>query len=142
MRDFQKQKVYDWENSIITVPTRQIAFSQAQTLVDGLWLAEGLLYPPKVVPKPKQKTTAWAAGDRSTIELPETIPEWVLLHELAHALSMHSSGHGDGHGPIFLGNYIRLLETYLRIPRLYLIASATALGLQFKLDAQPIFKDK
>lgn len=144
MKDYQKQKVYDWENVVIPiVPCRHVTLSRAQVLIDGLWLAEGLLYPPAVVPLPKQTRKAWAKGCRTEIILPEEgVPEWVLIHELAHAMSGHEEGYLDWHGPIFVGNYIRLLEKYMRIPRLHLIASATAAGLDFDLNAKPVFIDK
>lgn len=57
-------------------------------------------------------------------------------------MSGHEEGYLDWHGPIFVGNYIRLLEKYMRIPRLHLIASATAAGLDFDLNAKPVFIDK
>lgn len=41
-----------------------------------------------------------------------------------------------------VGNYIRLLEKYMRIPRLHLIATATAAGLDFDINAKPVFIDK
>src|SRR3954468_24911373 len=72
MRDPQRSRVYAWEEAVVAPrdPTA-IPYKQAQMLVDGIWLAEQLLYPPRVEPMPRQARRTWATGSRTTIRLPQ-----------------------------------------------------------------------
>src|SRR4051812_22398984 len=72
MKDPQRSRVYAWEEAVVAPrdPTA-IPYKQAQMLVDGIWLAEQLLYPPRVAPMPRQARRTWATGSRTTIRLPQ-----------------------------------------------------------------------
>src|SRR3954469_2098877 len=72
MRDPQRSRVYAWEEAVVAPRDRSaIPFEQAQLLVDGVWLAEQLFYPPRVEPLPRQARRTWATGSRTTIRLPQ-----------------------------------------------------------------------
>src|SRR4051794_16073945 len=62
MRDPQRSRVYAWEEAVVAPrdPTA-IPYKQAQMLVDGIWLAEQLLYPPRVAPMPRQARRTWSS---------------------------------------------------------------------------------
>jgi hypothetical protein len=49
MRDFQKSKLYAWENAVVEPRTDlTIPFERAQLFVDGVWLSLGFQGPPRV----------------------------------------------------------------------------------------------
>ena len=63
MRDPQRSRVYAWEEAVVAPrDPSAIPYEQAQMLVDGVWLAEQLLYPPRVAPLPRQARRTWAIG--------------------------------------------------------------------------------
>jgi hypothetical protein len=144
MRDYQKAKVYAWEQKVANTIAHQnrttVKFENAQTVVDGVWLAMSLLYPPNVVPIAKQERRAWAKADRTKVYLPAEIPTWVLLHELAHSMTMDIEGYGDRHGPRFVGMYMRLLEKFLGVSLLMLMASANIEGVKYDIMSEPVFQ--
>src|SRR5215211_5772365 len=68
MRDPQRSRVYAWEEAVVAPrDPSAVPYKQAQMLVDGVWLAEQLLYPPRVAPMPRQARRTWATGSRTTI---------------------------------------------------------------------------
>lgn len=135
-RDHQRSKVYAWERAIIAPrdTTPVVPFERAQLLIDGVWLMEGLFYPPRVVPLNPQATTKWATGCRLEISLRqhEPTPTWVILHEIAHALVQD-----DAHGPDYVGLYMGLLDRHLKIPQPMLMWTAAQAGVQFNLGVKP-----
>lgn len=136
-RDYQKSKVYAWEQAVVSprAPTH-VSFTNAQTFVNGIWLAEGLLYPPKVDLIPKQTRRHVADANRSIIRIPERgVPAWVLVHEIAHSMTSLSEGYSAKHGEDYLGTYMRLLDRYLKIPLPLLLYTAREAGLKYNLLA-------
>lgn len=140
MRDFQKQRVYDWENEFIRPRApRNVSFEAAQTFVDGIFLCERLLYPPKVRLMGKNATATYALGCREYIKIREVTPAWVIVHELAHTMTMDIDGRGDRHGPDFVGVYIKLLDSYVNVPLAYSMFTLGKTKVQYNLGAKPIF---
>jgi hypothetical protein len=138
VRDFQKQRVYDWEREVIQRCSHQtVQFRDAQAFIDGVFLKHGWLYPPKAKKIAKQTRRAWATGNRAEINLPEVIPAWVILHELAHTLTMTEHEGSEGHGPDFVGIYIKLLDTVLHIPVPMSMYTLTKNNIKFNLGARP-----
>ena len=139
-RDFQRSRVYAWENRVIAPrDPSSIAFPEAQGMVNAIWAEMGLSYPPKVEPiSPLAKTTV-ASASRLSILLPGRTPSWCLLHELAHAMTSTMEGHSDGHGGMFMGVYVRLLSCYLRLDPAELIRSLRSEDIQVLPDASPLF---
>ena len=137
-RDSQKQKVYDWENSVVAPLSKgSVPFDRAQAFVDGVWLSHGWLYPPQVSAMPKQATRIMATGCRGEIRLPASTPDWVILHELAHTLTSNEDGRSDGHGADFVGVYIKLLERVLNIPTLMTMFTLKQANVKFNLAVLP-----
>jgi hypothetical protein len=123
MRDFQKSKLYAWENAVVEPRTDlTIPFERAQLFVDGVWLSLGFQGPPRVEMIAPQATVTVAKGCRMAVRIPRVTPAWVILHELAHSINKrHDSAPAasvrcDGHGPKFVGIYIHLLDKVLNIP--------------------------
>ncbi len=144
MRDLQRSRVYAWEDAVVAPRDRSaIPFEQAQMLVTGVWLAEQLLYPPRVEPMPHQARRTWATGSRTMIRLPQDrpTPTYVILHEVAHALSSTVDGDTDAHGPDFVGLYMGLLDRRLKIPTPLLMFTANQHGVTFNLAAKPRFME-
>jgi hypothetical protein len=108
-------------------------------MVDAIWADLGLKYPPSVERLPRQARRTVAGANRLSLYLPDTTPDWCLLHELAHALSSTADGVSDGHGPVFMGLYVKLLIRYVRLDEAKLLASLGEAGIDVNRTARPVF---
>lgn len=115
MRDFQRQKVYDWENEHIR-PKMSNAIKPIETLqllADHMWSNLGLENPPKVNFYDRYK--AKSTGGRYNIKLMRSMAtEFVLAHELAHSLNQREDfdDRYDSHGPKYVADYITVLVKF------------------------------
>ena len=141
-RDRQCRKAYAWEERFV-VPhdASQIAFADAQGMVDAIWADMGLRFPPKVERLPRHARCTLADASRLSIRLPHRSPSWCLLHELAHAMSSTHDEGSDGHGPKFMRLYAQLLVRYLRLSADALSTSLAAAGIEVDAQAKPVFLD-
>jgi len=134
------RRVYAWEDAVVAPRDASvIPFAAMQVVVDHVWAAEGLRFPPRVRKLPPQARATVARACRLAIEAPPTLPSWVLLHEIAHALTSTAAGDSDGHGAAFVGTYLRLLVKHARMDRAALEASLRAAGIAFDAAARPRF---
>lgn len=144
-RDYQQSKLYRWENTIVgSKDMSQVPYDNIQNIVNYIWEGEGLLYPPTVVPKPKQKTTAFADATRMKIRFDEhrTTPTWIIIHEVAHSMTSNIDGISAKHGPHYLGVYMKLLDKYIPgVSLSVLMYTAKEAGLDFDIMAGPIITD-
>jgi hypothetical protein len=138
----EASRLYAWEDREVAPRDRsRVPFARLQALVDHVWAAEGLSFPPRVRPLPKQARATVARATRLAVEAPPELPSWVLLHELAHAMTSTAEGENDGHGPRFVGLYLRLLVRHARMPEEELARSLRAAGIAFAPHARPVFLD-
>jgi hypothetical protein len=138
----EANRLYAWEDRAVAPRDRsRVPFARLQALVDHVWAAEGLRFPPRVRPLPKQARATVARATRLSIEAPPELPSWVLLHELAHAMTSTAEGENDGHGARFVGLYLRLLARHARMPEEELARSLRAAGIAFDPEARPVFLD-
>lgn len=138
--DGAARRLYAWEDRVVAPrDTGAVPFAQLQALVDHVWAAEGLRFPPKIRPLPRQARRTVARASRLAIEAPPQLPTWVLLHELAHAMTSTAEGASAGHGPLFVGMYLGLLVRHARMPMGELAASLRAAGIAFDAEARPVF---
>ena len=138
----EASRLYAWEDRAVAPRDRSLVpFARLQALVDHVWAAEGLRFPPRVRPLPKQARRTVARATRLAIEAPPELPSWVLLHELAHAMTSTAEGDNDGHGARFVGLYLRLLARHARMPEEELTRSLRAAGIAFDPEARPVFLD-
>lgn len=136
------RRLYAWEDAEVAPRDRSLVpFARLQALVDHVWAGEGLRFPPRVRPLPRQARRTVARATRTAIEAPEALPSWVLLHELAHALTSTAEEESDGHGPRFVGMYLHLLARYARMDRGALALSLGRAGIAFEADPRPAFLD-
>ena len=139
-RDFQRSRVYAWENRVVAPRDPSfISFPEAQGVVNAIWSEMGLSYPPKVEPLLPQAKATIASASRLSIFLPDRTPSWCLLHELAHAMTSTMEGHSDGHGPQFMSLYVKMLAQYLRLDLAELVRSVRSENIRIEPDAAPIF---
>lgn len=132
--------LYAWEDrEVAPRDTAAVPFARLQALVDHVWAAEGLRFPPRVRPLPRQARGTVARASRLAIEAPPALPSWVLLHELAHAMTSTAEGASAGHGPVFVGMYLGLLARHARMDPEALAASLRADGIPFDPAARPVF---
>lgn len=136
--DRHARRLYAWEDAVVAPRDRSLVpFARLQALVDHVWAAEGLRWPPRVRPLPKQARRTVARASRTAIEAPAELPSWVLLHEVAHALTAEVDGTHAGHGPDFVGVYLRLLERHARMDRAVLEATLAEAAIPFTPDPRP-----
>lgn len=136
-RDFQKQRVYNWEaENLSAMDTTTIAFDNAQNVVDYVWASMGLKFPPKVLPLATHRRKAQATGGRGFIHIRPQVSNRMLLHELAHSMTA-SHDATDGHGPQFVGIYYKLLERFMGVPGPLMMYTLNKAGVKFDLAAQP-----
>lgn len=132
-KDYQRQRVYNWEDSVVAPHCPAIVpFTAGQQYVDGVWLANGWTRSPRVVPLPRQCKRVVARASHGEICLPQRIAGWIILHELAHVLT------DDRHGPDFVGIYIDLLERTEKLSRLLTMYTLKQARIDFNLAAQPL----
>lgn len=142
MTSARDRRLYAWENRVVAPLDRSVVpFERMQDIVNYVWAAEGLQWPPRVRPRRASKATL-ATGSRLAIEAPPSLPSWILLHEIAHALTSSAEGAGDGHGPDFVGTYLRLLARHCRLERAMLEETLAADGIRWNPDARPAFLDR
>jgi len=140
--DAAARRLYAWEDAEVAPrDLSRVPFARLQSLVDHVWAAEGLRFPPRVRPLPRQARRTLARASRTAIEAPAELPTWVLLHELAHALTSTAEEESDGHGPRFVGMYLRLLARHGGMDRAALAASLARAGIAFVPDPRPAFLD-
>jgi hypothetical protein len=141
-RDYQKSRLYAWENKVVGPRCpRIIKFRDAQAFVDGIFICEGLVGAPRVALMPKQATRIWATGSRGELRIRPETPAWVIVHELAHAMTMSHDESVEGHGPDYVGVYIKLLDKYLALPLALTMYSLQFEKIKYNLAAAPRFSD-
>ena len=122
--DPEARRLYAWEDAVVAPRDGSLVpFARLQSLVDHVWAAEGLRWPPRVRRLPRQARRTVARATRTAIEAPAELPSWVLLHELAHAMTSDVEGRNAGHGPDFVGAYLGLLVRHARLDRALLEAT-------------------
>ncbi|MBV1796190.1 hypothetical protein [Siccirubricoccus sp. G192] len=140
--DAAARRLYAWEDAEVAPRDLSLVpFAQLQALVDHVWAAEGLRFPPRIRPLPRGARATLARASRLAIEAPAELPSWILLHEIAHAMTSTAEGGNAGHGPRFVGLYLHLLARHARLPREALAASLAAAGIAFEAGARPVFLD-
>jgi hypothetical protein len=133
MKDYQRNRVYRWEDKIVSPRCHTIVpFAASQQYINGVWLANGWTRPPQAVPMPKQVRNTVASATHGEIRLRDVCAGWIILHELAHALT------DDRHGPNFVGMYIDLLERVEKLSRLVTMYTLKESKIDFNLGVQPL----
>jgi len=141
-RDYQRSKVYAWEERVVAPRgCGFVSYGEAQGMVNAIWAETGLKYPPAVQPLPKQARATVACANRLEIFLPERTPSWCLLHEIAHAMTCTVDGRSDGHRNHFMGIYVQLIVRYLRVNINVLIRTLDEDGIRILRTARPLFVD-
>jgi hypothetical protein len=137
--DVAAARLYAWEDRVVAPRDQsRVAFEALQALVDHVWQAEGLRWPPRVKALPKQARRTVARATRTAIEAPSILPSWVLLHELAHAMTMDVDGRGAGHGPDFVGVYVALLARHARLDQALLADTLAEDEIAWNPKARPV----
>jgi len=122
MRDYQKSKVYKWENKVVGPWDSQLLTDndEIQDFINFVWVNEGFQNPPRV--KDARKNSRTATGSRTEVVFPpESKKRWIILHELSHSLNRIGYVECDRHGPNFVKIYVNLLEKHLYMNRLMLL---------------------
>lgn len=120
MKDFQRSKVYAWENEEYMWDDQLLSLEECQKLVNENFMIDRVL-----VTDGRGRRSACAAINKMEIRLPRSSrKKWIVLHEIAHFFGM------DNHGPKFMKAYIKLLSKYYNRSEDSLKASALDRGVQ------------
>lgn len=138
MRDYQRQRVYDWEQHFVAkFDNGTVSFENAQNIVNYIWEKESLSYPPVIKELPPQNKIYAATGSRTAIQIPKVTQTWIILHELAHSMTSDVDGSSHWHNPTFVGIYANLLVKYLNIDLSYILYTLKMSKVDFDLFARP-----
>lgn len=140
-RDYQKQRVYNWQTSI--PDGGRIRFENAQSIVDHIWASEGLSFPPKVLPVHPNEKKAAGKANRLNVWLQAEVSLRTIIHELAHSMSteLDDSQEVTGHGPWFMGLYMKMISKYLGVSLPLMLYTAKKDGVDVDINAYPLFLD-
>lgn len=120
--DYQKSRVYRWENEHIhSIDTQCLSVEEAQDWVDFIWANIGRTHPPVVSINKRYRAKA-ATGWRLKLEfMPGMLTRSIIIHELTHALYNDGTRESeilqtdsDGHGPLYVGSYVNLLIRFMK----------------------------
>jgi hypothetical protein len=118
--DYQRERVYRWEDDIIFLDhSEQMTRDECKQFLTLVWQSLDQDKPePILINNPRiREPMAWPG----VINLPEVNSLYIkpiLLHEIAHQLKF-----SDKHGPEFVTTYIDLCVRFLGFERTYLINS-------------------
>ena len=133
-RDFQRARVYRWEaEHVFPLAADRLSLEQCRALVERAYRwreAPGFRHgwaPPAVT---DGRGRRHACGSRTAIKL----PRWartraVVLHECAHGMA------NDQHGPVFVAEYVGLLERFAELDRAHLLATLSMAGVSIEPNA-------
>lgn len=139
MRDFQKQKLYDWEH--LTLPSGSpLHKEEAKRLMETVLTSYSTPPVTLSMDERRRRTSVYQASNHSIILAPFGIQRKTLLHELAHAiLEFHPPPVPEpDHGPLFARLVIELYARYLCISETALIVSAEK---TLQVANEPTFRD-
>jgi hypothetical protein len=131
-RDFQRQRLYDWENArfaaIIDSRAPKLDMGECAALVRIACRAFKLHALPQVT---DGRGARRASGSPRRVKL----PKWarsphVVLHETAHAITRYHLPRSSAHGAEFCGMYAELLARFCGYQRAALIRDMRAGGLR------------
>lgn len=125
MIDFQKQRVYNWENKYIIplVSTKIQKLDFLKLVLNYIWDDLGYECQPNLFVN--ELRSAKSTGNRYEINLtPNMANEFTLIHELAHSINMKEDFDAyDGHGPNYVADYAMLLTRYYKLDKTMLIGT-------------------
>ncbi len=112
VRDFQRSRVYRWENEVLPVMhTPSWTLDDSRELVHRIWDAsDPAEFPPPQVILARSKRQSDGNYKRIRL-LPAHLNPIATIHETAHAL-LGAAGSCDGHGPLFMRLFLELLGRY------------------------------
>lgn len=138
MRDYQKSKVYKWEDCLPNGD--HISFDKIQEYVNLVWEKMNLQYPPRV--EKIRKNKAIADATRMVVRFqPHGCCQKIILHELAHSMTMNIDGIGHQHNDVFVGMYMILMERFLNMSPTMLYSTATYFKVDFTMNEKPRIMD-
>lgn len=138
MRDYQRSKVYKWEECLDN--GQWVSFDAIQDYVNSVWQKMNLKYPPRV--EIIRKNKAIADATRMVVRFqPEGCCQKIILHELAHSMTMNIDGIGHQHNTVFVGVYMILLEKFLNMSPSMLYGTADYFGVKYVINASPRIVD-
>lgn len=141
MRDSQRQKVYDWEN---TLPEgKMISFDEIEAYVNYVWDEMNLKNPPKVLPFPHNMKNCVGDATRFNVRFHDNrkTSQKTILHELAHSMTCDIENNSEKHNEIFVGMYIVLMEKFLNFGLAMLWYSAEVNNVKYEKFVKPTILD-
>ena len=151
-RDFQKQKVYDWEdrhfsrsNLIKRYRPAEMSHEDCTALVEDISRCYGLNAP--VMYYPDEYQPVKVAGRYRSFPFPnitlykEARQRYIILHEVSHYIQRALGTDDVGHGPQFFSIMAYLISEYMSIPLYEIFHKAEKAGIMFEKHNFPKFKD-
>ena len=135
MKDYQKQRVYAWQNQWVDpkMPSQCHDVDHLRMITDYMWNRIGMTNPPNVNINTAYKTKS--TGNRANILLmPGMNDEPTLVHELAHSLNLrHDREQFDWHGPNYIADFASLLSMFYNFDIWHLIHTLKVSGVDVNI---------
>lgn len=143
IRDYQRQRVYDWESAIFSkLESTKLSLDRIRHICNKVSRHYHIRTP--IVGDGRARSSAAWVSYINTVAFPRwSRKEWIVLHEMSHCVhwnfcrdfksKVHSS-----HGPMFVAIYMFLLNRYFDVPITVLTSSAIDAGVDYgNLDLCP-----
>lgn len=128
-RDYQRQRMYDWESRHVKPLTDTIRTVPECRVTVALCASLYAVQPPHIKATTRARVRGHAHSN-GLISLPEwTRRDYYIIHEAAHHVGYKAFG-VMSHGELFMRVLIDLLATVMMIDRTYLETSAFTRGLR------------
>ncbi len=132
VRDYQRTKVYKWEEYCIFPGHREFTWIGCQRFFRRVWNAVGN---GRDLVLTNQRQFCNAISLNGMIHLPRRETDFyyrapIILHEIAHELTPNQQ-----HNARFVGTYMALCERFLGISQEYLKTSITPYGIEFSEES-------
>lgn len=145
-RDFQIQKVYDWERKFFAHDTTIITLDEVKALAK-LACAFYKCKAVGVTDGRGRSATACYSPGRHVIKMPTRFRKrWITLHEVAHAvviykLSKQSGVRYPSHGALFMAIYVTLIANFCQLRIEDILKDAKDYGLKVALEEVTTLED-
>jgi len=140
MRDYQKNRVYRWED--LHIPEGpMVEFPNAQAIVNHIWTEYGLDYPPCVELFDPRVKKMLGKSNRLKIQLQPNVSTKTIIHEVAHSMTSNVYGESAQHGPLFVGMYAKLIHKFMNVDLFKILQTCAVEKVDIDINAQPIFID-
>jgi hypothetical protein len=134
MRDSQRQKLYNWENSVVRkiIPdySNPLTTDDCKLLIDRVARSYKIPVPEVLITRADSGKSYYRHGTHSVHLAGWGHTYGTVLHEIAHAIANKTLPEDGGHGPNYVKVYCELMSRMFELPLGSMRRSACDFGLK------------